>query len=147
MKKSELFKKTAAALLLARDYSWGSSNRCSVGFLIATARGARATGAEFRQGGQSRMHPCQCALWCATGADNHVVRWLASEFGLTRRELESVELLNDPGLIRQLANRGIRPAPMFNRSRRYVAAYLMAMSAQAGRRERKSTARIVEAAA
>jgi hypothetical protein len=91
--------------------------------------------AEFFQGGGIPVG--NICTWYGRGTDNHIIRWLKAEYGLTRNEIESIELLTDKTIVRLLARRGIKPAPMFNRSRRYVAAYLEAMAARAARKERK----------
>jgi hypothetical protein len=130
VKKFELLQKTAEALRLSSDYKWTSAARCNIGHLVLVARGVRPTAAEFWQGGGG-------GAWCRRGQDNHVLAWLNAEYGLTRRDIESIELLNDRSIIRLLSRRGIQPAPMFNRSRLYVAAYLDAMSRREKRRERQ----------
>ena len=109
MKKSELFQKTAAALLAAPDYRWTNPAKCNVGILIEVARGARATSEEFWQGGGGGFN--RHFLWCCRGENNSVKKWLLAEYGITARELESIELLNDRSIVRLLARRGILPAP------------------------------------
>lgn len=139
MKKYELLEKTAASILSTPDYKWSSGNRCNIGLLIEAARGSRATPEEFRQGGQIIAHRLNLrglAMWCCAGEDNHIIKWLRAEYLFTAREIEAIELLNDKSIVRLLARRGIRPAPLFNRSRKYVAAYIAALAAREKRRAR-----------
>lgn len=130
MNKAQLLIKTADALLESKHYSWSDPRRCNIGHLIEVARGSRATIPEFMEGGG-------IGIWCRRGKDNHVLAWLRAEYGFTDAEIESIELLKDHSIVRVLARRGIRPAPMFNRSRKFVAEYLRVM----GRRLHKSARR------
>lgn len=115
--------------MASTDYRWASASRCNIGHLVMVARGVSPTPQEFWQGGGG-------LAWCRRGQDNHLLKWLDAEYGLTRAEVTSIEMLNDRSLIRSLARRGILPAPMFNKSRRYVAAYLAAMARRERRRSR-----------
>lgn len=134
MKKFELLEKTAASILATPEYRWSSPSRCNLGLLIEIARGSRATRDEFFQGGTAWIPRSGCLLWSARGTDNHIIRWLKVEHNLTAREIESIELINDRSIVNLLRRRGIPPAGLFNRSRKYVAAYIAAMAAREKRR-------------
>lgn len=134
MRKFELLQKTSEALLASSDYKWSCAARCNIGHLVLIARGVKPTAAEFWQGGGG-------GAWCRRGKDNHVIAWLKAEYGFSQAEIESIELLNDRSIVRLLARRGILPAPLFNKSRRYVAAYLAALAAREKRRAARTARR------
>lgn len=66
-----------------------------------------------------------------------MIFWLQKEYGISQREIESIELLNDQMIVGLLARRGILPAPLFKKSRKYVAEYISALARAEKRLERK----------
>lgn len=118
------------AALMLRDtqykYRWNHSNQCNLAFVISAASDcSRQVKDVMLSLGVKEKN----IIW-AKNLEHPVCVYLKSKFGFTDDDIKSIEWLNDKRIINSLAKKGIFPAPMFNRSRKYVASYIEQMASR-----------------
>ena len=126
MNRAVLLKKAAAMLRAARpqDYRWNYSCSCNFAFVVAAAvdGGSRPVADTLRSLGARNG-----VIW-SQNLDHPVCSYLKRKFSLSDADIVSIEYLTDKRVLAALKRSGVSIAPLFNRNKRFVAAYLDQMA-------------------